>query len=56
VARFNPANWAVVVGRETLQADVDWGLVASRTGLLVAFAALCAFLSTRAFGAYQRSL
>jgi ABC-2 type transport system permease protein len=56
VARFNPANWAVVVGRETLRADVDWGLVASRAGLLVAFAAVCALLSTRAFGAYQRSL
>jgi ABC-2 type transport system permease protein len=56
VARFNPVNWAVVAGREALGADVDWGVVLSRCGLLLALAAVSAWLATRAFRAYQRSL
>jgi ABC-2 type transport system permease protein len=56
VARFNPVNWAVVAGRESLHADVDWGLVLSRAGLLLALALLCGWLSTRAFCSYQRAL
>ena len=56
VARFNPVNWAVLVGRETLSPDVDWGLVASRTGCLAALAIAAGWLSTRAFRAYQRSV
>lgn len=35
---------------------IDWGLVASRFGLLVALAVLRAVLATRAFASYQRSL
>ena len=56
VARFNPVNWAVEAGRETLQPDVDWGLVLSRAGWLLALALVCGWLSTRAFRAYQRSV
>jgi ABC-2 type transport system permease protein len=56
VATYNPANWAVVAGREAMSADVDWGVVLSRCGLLVALAAVSAWLATRAFRAYQRSL
>ena len=56
VARFNPVNWAVVAGREAIGADPDWGLVLSRCGLLLALAAVSAWLATRAFRAYQRSL
>ena len=56
VARYNPVDWAVVSAREALSADTDWGAVWSRLGLLTALAAVMAWLATRAFGAYQRSL
>jgi ABC-2 type transport system permease protein len=56
VARFNPVDWAVVASREALSSDVDWGAVWSRLGLLAALAVLMAWLATRAFGSYQRSL
>jgi ABC-2 type transport system permease protein len=56
VARFNPANWAVTAGRESLHADVDWGLVLSHAGGLLLLALACGWLSTRAFRAYQRSV
>jgi ABC-2 type transport system permease protein len=56
VARFNPVDWAVEAGREALTADVDWSLVGSRAGYLAAFATLSAWLATRAFRAYQRSV
>jgi ABC-2 type transport system permease protein len=56
VAKFNPANWAIVAGREAVDGSTDWGVVASRTGLLIAFAALSMWIATRAFRAYQRSV
>ena len=56
VARYNPVDWAVVASREALSADPDWTMVWSRLGLLAALATLMAWLATRAFGAYQRSL
>ncbi|MGH2859024.1 MAG: ABC transporter permease [Solirubrobacteraceae bacterium] len=56
VGRFNPVNWAAQAGRAVLGANVDWGLVGSRAGYLVAFTLVCAFLATRAFRAYQRSV
>jgi ABC-2 type transport system permease protein len=56
VARFNPANWAIVAGREAVDGSTDWGVVASRAGLLIAFAALSMWIATRAFRAYQRSV
>ena len=56
VARYNPVDWAVVAARQTLSSGTDWGLVWSRLGLLVALAAVMAWLATRAFGSYQRSL
>jgi ABC-2 type transport system permease protein len=56
IARYNPVDWAVVAARQTLSAGTDWGLVWSRLGLLVALAAVMAWLGTRAFGSYQRSL
>jgi ABC-2 type transport system permease protein len=52
VARYNPVDWAVVASRQALVGDPDW----ARMGLLAALAALMAWLATRAFGAYQRSL
>jgi ABC-2 type transport system permease protein len=56
VARFNPVNWAVEASRAATTANLDWGLIAGRVGLLVALALACAWFATRAFGAYQRSL
>lgn len=56
IAQYNPVNWAVLVGREALQKNVDWGLVLSRTGWLVALAMIVGWLSTRAFRAYQGSV
>jgi ABC-2 type transport system permease protein len=56
VAKFNPVNWAVEAGRSAAMQKVDWGLVASRLGLLVAFALLAAGFATWAFRKYQRSL
>jgi ABC-2 type transport system permease protein len=56
IAKFNPVNWAVEAGRSAAMQHIDWGLVASRLGLLVALVLICASLATRAFSAYQRSL
>jgi ABC-2 type transport system permease protein len=56
VAKFNPVNWAAEASRSAAVGKLDWGLVASRVGLLVALALLAATFATRAFGTYQRSL
>jgi ABC-2 type transport system permease protein len=55
-ARYNPVDWAVVASREALSGAPDWGAVWPRLALLVALAATMAWLGTRAFGRYQRSL
>jgi ABC-2 type transport system permease protein len=57
IARFNPLEWAVVAGREALTSeDVDWGLVGSRLGFLMAMLVVCVAIATRALHAYQRSV
>ena len=56
VARYNPVDWAVVASREALSAGTDWGAVWPRLALLAGAAALMAYLATRAFGTYQRSM
>ena len=56
VARYNPVDWAVVASRQALSAGTDWGAVGVRIGALAALAVVMAWLATRAFGAYQRSL
>ena len=56
VARFNPVNWAVEVGRQTLSETVDWSFVGVRLAGLLALTLVCAWLSIRAFRAYQRSV
>jgi ABC-2 type transport system permease protein len=56
VARFNPVNWAVEVGRQTLGESVDWQFVGVRLAGLLALTLVCAWLSIRAFRAYQRSV
>ena len=56
IADYNPVDWAIEAGRAAAMDGTDWGLVASRTGLLVAFLAVATILATRAFHAYQRSV
>jgi ABC-2 type transport system permease protein len=55
-ARFNPVNWAVEVGRQTLSSSIDWSLVGGHLAELLALMLVCAWLSTRAFRTYQRSV
>jgi ABC-2 type transport system permease protein len=56
VAKFNPVNWAAEAARSAAMGSLDWGMVASRVGLLLALVALSAWFATRAFGVYQKSL
>jgi ABC-2 type transport system permease protein len=53
VARYNPVNWAVVAGRESVQGGTDWADVAAYCGLLALLALGAVMLATRAFRAYQ---
>jgi ABC-2 type transport system permease protein len=54
--RFNPVNWAAEAGRSAATENADWGLIASRVGLLGIVLLLSATFATRAFRAYQRSV
>ena len=59
VARVNPVDWAVVASRGALSpagAGTDWHDVGMHLGLLAALALVMAWLATRAFRTYQRSL
>src|ERR1700754_4534099 len=56
VAKFNPVDWAATAAPNATPQSFDWGLVGLRLGLLAALCALAAFLATRAFSVYQRSL
>lgn len=55
-ADFNPVNWAVEGGRAAVLPGADWGMIASRAGLLAALLVVCSAFATRAFRAYQRSV
>jgi ABC-2 type transport system permease protein len=55
VARYNPFEWAVVVGRQALTASPDWGTIWLHLGLLAVLTLVMTNLATRAFRAYQRS-
>jgi ABC-2 type transport system permease protein len=56
IARFNPVNWAVQAARSAAMEKTDWGLVGSRIAFLAALMVVAAWLATRAFVKYQRSL
>jgi ABC-2 type transport system permease protein len=56
IAQWNPVDWAVVIGRQTLSADVDWSVVGPRFGGLLALAVVAAALAARSFSSYQRSV
>ncbi|HTR76248.1 MAG TPA: ABC transporter permease [Solirubrobacterales bacterium] len=56
LVKFNPLNWAVEAGRSAVTANPDWGAIAGRTGLLLAFLCVCGFFAVRAFRTYQRAV
>jgi len=55
VARFNPFEWAVVVGREALSRTPDVGTIVLHLGLLAGLAVVMTGVATRAFRSYQRT-
>lgn len=55
-AKFNPVNWAVEAARSAAMERTDWGLVGERVALLAGLALVAAYLTSRAFTRYQRSL
>lgn len=55
VARFNPFEWAVVVGRQALSDTRDPALLWGHAGLLAALAVVVATLATLAFRARQKA-
>jgi ABC-2 type transport system permease protein len=56
VAAYNPVNWAAEAARSAAMQKIDWALVLSRIGFLTALLVVAAFLATRAFARYQKSL
>jgi ABC-2 type transport system permease protein len=56
VARFNPFEWAVVAGRQALQATPDWGSIWGHLGLLGALTVVMTCLATLAFRVYRRAV
>jgi ABC-2 type transport system permease protein len=56
VAQFNPVNWAVEAGRQSIEAHVDWSIAASRLGGLAVLLLVFGLLAVRSFRAYQRAL
>lgn len=56
VSDFNPLNWAVEAGRGAVSASPDWGSIAGKSGLLLAFLLVCGSFAMRAFRTYQRSV
>jgi ABC-2 type transport system permease protein len=59
VAQWNPVDWAVVASRAALSPSAggtDWQDVGAHLGPLAALALVMAWLATKAFRTYQRSL
>lgn len=56
IVNYNPLNWAVEAGRAAVTASPDWGAIAGKSALLVAFLGVCALFAMRAFRTYQRSV
>jgi ABC-2 type transport system permease protein len=56
VANYNPIDWAVVISRQALSGSPEVGVVAPRLAALAGLAVVMAWVATRAFGAYQRSV
>ena len=55
-AKYNPVNWAVEAARAAAMQKTDWSIVGTRIGMLAGLAVFSAFVASRAFARYQRSL
>jgi ABC-2 type transport system permease protein len=56
VARLNPVSWAVTAARSGLSAHPNWALIATCVGELLLLSAVSAWIASRAFRSYQRSI
>ncbi len=56
VASLNPVNWSVSAARAALMGNTDWAMIGFRIASLAAFGVFGAWLATRSFRAYQRSI
>ena len=56
VTKYNPVNWTLVAGRGALESSPDWAPIFENLGYLLVLMVGCAWLSTRAFRGYQRSM
>ncbi|HUK67736.1 MAG TPA: hypothetical protein VLW50_03110 [Streptosporangiaceae bacterium] len=55
MARYNPAERALVASRQALLATPDWGVVSIRLGLPAWAVVAMGLVATTAFRAYQRA-
>jgi ABC-2 type transport system permease protein len=55
VARYNPVNWAIDVGRGAMAPHPSWGGIMAHIGYLACFAAVLTWLAMVVFRSYQRS-
>lgn len=56
VARLNPVGWAVTAARSALSAHPNWTVIATSIGELLLLSAFSAWVASRAFRSYQRSI
>jgi ABC-2 type transport system permease protein len=56
ISNYNPVDWAVQVARDSLSGSPNWAYIELHLGMLAVLAVICAWLSTRAFRTYQRSV
>jgi ABC-2 type transport system permease protein len=56
IARWNPLNWEVEMGRSALSASPDWSAIAIRFGGLLVLAVLGVTLSVRTFRSYAKNV
>ena len=56
VANYNPVDWVVVISRQALSGSPELGLVGPRFAALAGLALVMAWVATRAFGTYQKSV
>ena len=56
IARWNPLNWEVEMGRSALSASPDWSAIAIRGGGLLALALICVALALRTFRSYAKNV
>lgn len=55
-ANMNPVGWSVDAAREALKSQPNWTLIGTRMGYLCLLTIVSAWIATRAFRSYQRSV